>query len=397
MVNGIFTYRYQDNDIGPTKIQNEETVMGRAEWNADFFKRHVRSEILMSSATGRELRRQFVYVAVASGLGTHVWNDFNGDGIQQLNEFVEKILDDPNGEYIKTFTPTDQYIKAYTNNFNYRLDASAPRNWRNAENPVKKFISKFSNVSSWTVNKKLLDRSIASRFLPFYTKIADTNLISYQNNIRSTLFFNRTSPTYGVELNYASTEAKSYLAQGFDKKENNDIGTTLRANLKKIFNLKLIGTHLFRLSSSTYLVDRNYNVEGWKVSPSLSIQPKNTIRFTANFSYTTKLNILEGSAREAADLYETGLEVKANKLSRRTITGIFKFINIAAQMNGTSPNSPIAYELFEALQIGKNFTWSVIWQEKLVNGLQLSFNYEGRRTGDNKIIHIGRMQVSALF
>jgi hypothetical protein len=396
-VNGTFTYRYQDNDRGPTKIQNEETVMGRAEWNADLLKRHVRSELLMSSATGRELKRQFVYVAVASGLGTHVWNDFNSDGIQQLSEFVEKILDDPNGEYIKTFTPTDQYIKAYTNNFNYRLDATAPRNWRNASSNVKKFISKFSNVSSWTVNKKLLDKSIANRFLPFYTKIADSNLVSYQNSIRSTLFFNRTSPTYGVELNYANTEAKNYLSQGFDKKKNNDIGTNLRVNLKKIFNVKLMGTHLYRFSSSTYLADRNYNVEGWKASPSLSIQPKNTIRFTANFAYTTKVNILEGSARESADLYETGLEVKANKLSRRTITGNFKFINISAHMNGTSPNSPIAYEMFEALQIGKNFTWSAIWQEKLVNGLQLSFNYEGRKTGDNKVVHIGRMQVSALF
>ncbi|HVD99383.1 MAG TPA: hypothetical protein VNB90_14335 [Cytophagaceae bacterium] len=396
-VNTTFTYRYQDNDRGPTKSQNEETVMGRGEWNADLFKRHVRSELLMSSATGRELKRQFVYVAVATGMGTYVWHDFNGDGIQQLNEFVEKVLDDPNGEYIKTYVPTDQYIKAYSNTFNYRVDASAPRKWRGSSSGVKKFFSKFSNVSSWTVNKKLLDKNIASRFLPFYTKIADSNLLSYQNNIRSTLFFNRTSPSYGVEINYANTESKNYLSQGFDKKQNNDIGANTRLNLKKIFNVKLTGNHLIRYSSSTYMTDRNYSVEGWKITPSLSIQPKNTFRITANFAYTTKKNQQRPSPGEAADLYETGLEVKVNKLSRRTLTGNFKFINISANMNGTSPNSPIAYEMFEALQVGKNFTWSAVWQEKLVNGLQLSFNYEGRKTADSKVIHIGRMQVSALF
>jgi hypothetical protein len=396
-VNLMFTYRYQHNDVGPTKLQNEETVMGRGEWNADLFKRHVRSELLMTSATGRELQRQFVYIAVAPGLGTHVWIDYNSNGIQELNEFVEKIYNDPNGEYIKTFVPTDQYVKAYTNNFNYRLDASAPRNWRSSDNIIKRFFSKFSNVSSWTVNKKLLDNSIVSRFVPFYNKIADSNLISYQNSIRSTMFFNRTSPAYGVELNFSDHESKQYLAQGNDIKKNTELGLTTRLNVKKLFNVKIAGAHFVKSSRSNYLTDRNYTVEGWKGGPVFAIQPKNTFRLTANFTYTNKTNVFPNSPGEIARLYEAGLEAKVSKLSRRTITTNVKFINIAAQMNGTSPNSAIAYELFEALQIGKNFTWTAVWQEKLINGLQLSFNYEGRKTGDSNIIHIGRMQVSALF
>ncbi len=110
------------------------------------------------------------------------------------------------------------------------------------------------------------------------------------------------------------------------------------------------------------------------------------------------MNILNNSPGELTNTYETGLELKANKLSKRTITLNFKYINIWADLKSSSPNSPIAYEMFEALQLGKNFTWSAVWQEKLINGLQLSFNYEGRKTGNApKIIHIGRMQVSALF
>jgi len=396
-VNSNFTYRYQNNDIGPTKIQDEETVMGKGEWNADFFKRHVRSELMITSATGRELRRQFVYIAVAPGLGTHVWNDFNGDGKQQLNEFLEKVFDDPNGEFIKTFTPTDQYIKAYTNNFNYRLDASAPRNWRGAESRIKRFISKFSNVSSITVNKKLLDRNIVSRFVPFYSKIPDTSLISYQNLLRSTLFFNRTNPSYGIELNYSNIESKQFLIQGYDDKNNTEIGLLNRVNIKKYFSVKLGGSHLVKSSISSYLIDRNYKVEGWKVNPNFAFQPKNTFRLSLNMSYTDKINVYESGLRENAQLYETGLEAKFNKLSRRTFTANVKYINIAANLRGAGQNTPLAYELFEALQLGKNYTWTAVWQEKLVNGLQLSFNYEGRKMGNSNVIHIGRMQVSALF
>jgi hypothetical protein len=397
VVNTTFTYRYQNNERGPTKLQNEETVMGRGEWNANIFNKHVRSELLITSATGRQLQQKFVYVAVAPGLGNYVWIDYNGDGIQQLNEFAVKIYDDPKGEFIKTFTPTDIYIKAYTNNFNYRLDITAPRTWRASKIAGKRFVSKFSNVSSYTVNKKLLDNNIASRFVPFYTKVADTNLVSYQNTVRSALFFNRTSPTYGVDLNYANTETKQYLAQGFDHKRNNEITLNNRINAKKIFNFKLTGTRLQKGSSSNYLAQNNYNVQGLKAVPSISLQPKSSFRITAEFGYTNKTNILKNSPGEKAKLYETGIEIKANKLSRRTITANIKYINIVADLKGTSTNSPVAYELFDALQEGSNFTWTAVWQEKLANGLQLSFHYEGRKTGTGQVIHIGRMQVSALF
>ena len=59
--------------------------------------------------------------------------------------------------------------------------------------------------------------------------------------------------------------------------------------------------------------------------------------------------------------------------------------------------SAIGYELLKALQPGKNITWTLSWQQKLFNGLQMNLFYEGRKSGDLDIIHIGRMQVMAMF
>ncbi len=92
-------------------------------------------------------------------------------------------------------------------------------------------------------------------------------------------------------------------------------------------------------------------------------------------------------------------------VSRRTINTDIKYIKISAinfnldnkQPELQSVNSPIGYEMLEALQPGNNFTWNVTWLEKLSNGLQLTFNYEGRKAGEGKVVHIGRMQVAALF
>jgi uncharacterized protein (DUF2237 family) len=53
--------------------------------------------------------------------------------------------------------------------------------------------------------------------------------------------------------------------------------------------------------------------------------------------------------------------------------------------------------MLEALKPGDNYTWTVNWQEKLTSGLQLTFSYEGRKSELINAVHLGRMQLSALF
>ena len=50
----------------------------------------------------------------------------------------------------------------------------------------------------------------------------------------------------------------------------------------------------------------------------------------------------------------------------------------------------VFYSLFSRIKIHE------IWK-KILMGLQLSVSYEGRKSEDSDVIHIGRMQVSALF
>ena len=60
-----------------------------------------------------------------------------------------------------------------------------------------------------------------------------------------------------------------------------------------------------------------------------------------------------------------------------------KYSNIEFSGN---PNTPVAYEMLEALQPGQNYSWSVILQKKILLGLQLSVNYEGRKSQDQDTI-----------
>ena len=395
-LNALFTYRDLNNSVGPTPLPNEENVTGRLDWNASVLKRHVRSEITITTGTGRELKKQYVFQSVPSGMGNFVWKDFNKDGKQDLNEFVEKVYNDTL-EYIKVFVPTDEYTKAYANTYNQRIDITAPRSWRTSESWSKKMVARLSNLSSWTVSKKITDDDFAKRFLPFVQSIDESKLLSFQQVIRSTFFYNRANPLYGLEGGLLLNNSKVFLNQGFDKRSQREWNCVARYNLTSYSSVKIGGLDGLKISASDFLTSKNYEIYYKRINPEIAFQPRNSFRLTLLGGATFKKNRHALGNNEKVELYDGGLEMKVNKLSQRTITTTIKYIRINAALNGTQESTAIGYELLEALLPGNNYTWNLTWQEKLTNGLQFSFSYEGRKSESSKTIHIGRMQLSALF
>ena len=60
-------------------------------------------------------------------------------------------------------------------------------------------------------------------------------------------------------------------------------------------------------------------------------------------------------------------------------------------------SSPVAYEMLNALKPGYNYTWNISYQRNLTGNIQISINYDGRKSPNSKIVHIGGAQVRAFF
>ncbi|MEY5046773.1 MAG: hypothetical protein RLZZ175_132 [Bacteroidota bacterium] len=380
-----------------TEKQSQNTLLGRVDWNLDLMKRAIRSELTYTSSTGRELKRQYVFIPVPTGQGTYVWQDLNEDGVQQVNEYFEKVYNDPNGEFIRTLAPTDEYINVYTVGLNYRLNLNAPFAWKNAESKTKRFFARFSNSSSWQADKKTISDNLKERFNPIanYSNSAQSiDILSNQTTLRSTMFFNRTSPNFGTEIVYINTQRKDLLVAGFEQKSQEDIQLNSRANIKKKVNFRWSVGQNIKGINSDYLADRNYKLENKQIKTELSFQPRDGMRLSGTCNLQYKKNVFAPISNEKADFVDFGTEIRISKLSSKTITLNAKYINI--DYTGKL-NSIVSYDMLEALQPGKNYTWNVNWQQRLSNGLQLTFVYEGRKSKDKDIVHIGRMQLSALF
>jgi hypothetical protein len=259
---------------------------------------------------------------------------------------------------------------------------------------MKQFLSKFSNATSFSVIKRITNADLLARFLPFYDDIPEEDILSVRETVRSRLFYNRANTGFSFDFGFVSVGNKQLLTNGFDDRRRDEYSSNIRVNLNRFYNLRILGARGYSQSSSDFLNGRNYRVNHHKVAPELSWQPNNNFRATLQYSFTDKKNVFHDSEGETSRIQEIMAAVRYSKAVKHNVSCTFRFINI--DFEGVE-NSPVGYELLDALRPGTNFTWNVVAQKKIINGLQLSVNYEGRKSSGNSTVHIGRMQATALF
>jgi hypothetical protein len=60
-------------------------------------------------------------------------------------------------------------------------------------------------------------------------------------------------------------------------------------------------------------------------------------------------------------------------------------------------SSPLGYDMMQGLTPGDNMVWNLSYQQRLANNLQINISYDGRKSENQPIIHIGRMEARYLF
>ncbi|SHM57607.1 hypothetical protein SAMN04488057_102198 [Cyclobacterium lianum] len=391
ILNGSFTYReltFLNRDL-----QEETTVMGKLDYRSALFDNNLNSELSYALGNGRELRREFVFLPVPTGEGTHTWRDDNEDGVQQLNEFYLAINPEEKS-FIKVFVPTDTYVQAYTTLFNYRLNGKFPSSWRD-EGGLKRWLSKFSNNTNWNVEKKITARDFFQRISPLLAGTGDESLLSLRQTFRSSFFFNRSSSEYGLDLSFFNSHQKQLLTAGFEELYQDDWRLNARYSIDSKWNMLLFWNSGSRYSDSDFLDNRSYTIQQNTLGPEINLQPSPSLRGTFQYRITQKKNLANLEFDEKARLHEALLSLRISKALQTTINAQIKYTYI--DYNG-QVNSPTGYEMLQALTPGNNTIWSMNWLQKIGEGLQLNMVYEGRNSqGLDRLVHTGRMQVSALF
>nr|WP_294897113.1 hypothetical protein [uncultured Pedobacter sp.] len=385
------TYRSIKYLNADTINKNEETLLARLDYNFTGLKGFVNLQSFYELGTGQEPKREFVYLEVTASQGIYAWNDYNNNGIKELNEFeVSKYPDQ--AKYIKVFRPNNEFVKSNFTNINQTLSLNPAKLLSNNKSAFAHFLAKFSNLTSLRINKKLLSGN-GILFNPYQTSINESNLISQSSFLRNTLFYNRTNPVFGIDLSVQKLGSKLLLTNGFDSQASEEKSVRIRWNFVRKSNFNLNINQGNKVFSSQLFEERNYSINYYELSPEFGYQFTNDLKTTLKASLKQQKNLVVFGGEKTFNT-TLGTELRYNLVKRGTLTSQFNFIN--NQFEGAN-NTSIAYELLDGLQPGKNLTWSLGFQRTISNGIQLNFTYEGRKSSDVKAIHTGGVQVRAYF
>ena len=369
----------------------ENSLLGRIDYEIRAFKNAITWNNFYEIGSGLELKKEFLYVQVTNGQGIYTWIDYNNDGVKDLNEFEIAQFQDQAG-YIRVFTPSNEYVKTFSNELNQGVFIKPERLWSQSKG-VKKVLSRFSDQARVRMLRKTNYFNGVGAFNPFSSAISDTNLISTSSNLKNTLFFNRTSSIFGAEYVYQDVRSKVLLSNGFDSRQNTFDELSFRLNLLKKYTIEMSGQNGVKKSNADYTSGRNYTIKYQLLEPSFIYQPSTSFRITLDGKFSEKRND-ESLGGEIANLKEIGSTFKYNRAQKGSLNGSIKMIQIA--YNGIQ-NSAVGFEMLEALKPGLNFTWNIGYQHSISKTLQLSFQYNGRKSEDNNTIHSGGMEVRAFF
>jgi hypothetical protein len=378
-------------DPGLTTQKPENSLVGRVEYNLRLFKGFLVSGTFYEAGSGLEQKKEYSYVLVPAGQGQYTWIDYNGDGIKQLNEFEIAQFSDQ-ATYIRVFTPTDQYIKAYTNQFSENLSLKPAAIWYTKKG-IRKALSYFGEQASYRIDRKTIDQHPEEAYNPFLKSVLDTSLITLNSSFRNSIFFNQNDPVFGLDWNFQDIRGKALLTTGFESRVNDFNEVRLRWNFTKILGLIVTARAGTKSNNSQLFVARDYQLRYQEIDPKFTLQPNTKFRMTFDYKYSTKKNNADLGG-ETVVSHNLGMEIKYNILGKGSLLAKLNYIQM--NYNG-QPNSAVSYEMLDGLRSGKNATWGLSYQRTLSNNIQVNITYDGRQSENTKTVHTGGASVRAFF
>lgn len=373
-------FYYQNQDLNTAF--NQDFVVGNILYNQQLFKNGMRLQAFYELGNGQEAQREFQYLKVTDGQGVYKWTDYNGDGVQQLDEFE-----------VAEYADLAQYIRIYTNTVNYVPSNKNKLTLALFVNPAVIFDSQNAFLKRWNFNISInsqnsyLKENHVLVLNPFEKN--DRQILKNQNFLASAQF-NPTDQS-GWNGTYRFVATDNLINANFSNEERNLASNFLNIGywFNKDFRVDWENTLQNINNASQMFQTRDYRLQNFETKPKATYKVTSSLQAELSAALRNK-NRTDGLEKlKTFDITGT-LQWERNKTS---IRGNFSFIN--NNFSGES-FSIVGNQMLDGLKPGKNQVWNLYLQQAVNSFIILNVNYEGRNSGD-RTIHIGSMQVKASF
>jgi hypothetical protein len=367
-----------------------ETWLGRVDYGLQLFKGAIRYNTNYQIGSGQEQKLFFIFRPVIDGAGLYQHIDFNGDGQEQIDEFV--IAPNPDeGTHERIVIYSNEFIRTNNVLFNQSLRLEPRAVWF-SETGGKKFISRFSSSASWQITRNVRDLECVSPWNPFQLDVTDTALVSTRTLLQNTLFFNQNSPVYDLQASWTDQQSKIILTTGLEGRRNIEQSLRGRLNLGKTVSLQASVAQGRRISEREAFPGQNYEIVFFKTEPRVTWLPSQSFRSILGYRFERSANRI--GAQETGVFHDFKLEGSYNQSSKTALR--LNLSLVLVKFEGEA-NSAVGFAFLNGLQNGRNYLWGLTLDRQVAKNIRMSVSYEGRKTGEARVVHVGRAQMAATF
>jgi hypothetical protein len=260
-------------------------------------------------------------------------------------------------------------------------------------------LSKFANRFTWQTSLQKTKKATAGgdfQFNPFKYGIIDTALLTLNTSVANTLSFNRFSSSWGIDLTNIQNNGKALLTYGYESRKLQDWIAKVRWVLSPSFTFNVVSKKGLSALYTPSFGNRNYELDIVSLEPQLVFINRTIFRLQGSYKIDRKNNDpLYGGEQSLSNALQ--VETKYNILQSSSVIAKFTYNHIDYETANASKNTTVSYIMLDGLLPGSNYLWSLDFTKRILGNVELNMQYEGRKPGEAKPVHVGRAAIRALF
>ncbi|MCQ2976037.1 MAG: hypothetical protein MJ211_14645 [Bacteroidales bacterium] len=361
---------------------NTTSITGKTEISTFFFNKQLAINVNYQSESGTEEQAGYIFLKTSAGNGYFVWNDYNNNGIQELNEF-ERAFYQSDADYVKYYIHTNKYINTISGRYGLNIvwngNINKYNSWINKYllGRITQIVQVFNTTKSATNNKlsffassdSIINKSLQQKYSTRLLTI--NNLWLLYNNSQSN---NNNLTFYGNESNIQNNN--SY---GFE---------TLIINKLKLEYLYSKGKNKY---NSEFFPDKNYRIQLYQNSGELNFDLSHIINMSIIYN-----NIHKNNTTDFSKLKTNSLTAKLNFGSPTSGNATLSISGVNNKYSGIS-NNAVSYQMLEGLSDGNNLVINASSTINLSKYFQLTLTFEMRGSENQKTIYTGNMAIKLIM
>ncbi|MEX2632910.1 MAG: hypothetical protein WD267_02675 [Balneolales bacterium] len=375
--------------------QDNRGILVRSTTDFRPMQRFIDSHFHYEANTERRPIMQETFIETGAEYGNYVWEDTNGDGVRQIDEFFPEQI--PNeGTFLLHLVPSDELfpIIALRTRFRLRLDPDQIYNDHQPDTRLERLFAGMRFDTRIEVNENNRTQNLQDIYLLRINKFRDDSLTLQGRVFMSQdIQFFRDNPIYDARFTVDRSLGQNQQATGVESQFLQNFRMEGGYRFLQKYYIKNEIRFGDRDNLSEFLTSRNYLITYREVRPALEVRIDRDFQAGAGFAVIRREDAFPGDPVRANAL---NIHTDARVSFGPNLQGFMRIERRSFRLDGESSSLGL-YELTDGAGEGNTWSWSLQTNYRISDFIRATLNYDGRTITDRPLIHTMRFEISAAF